>query len=300
MVIKKDSQITVNPSALLTQFLERLWLEEGKSAHSQAAYRSDIQLFFRWMEPAELQLASITSSDIQSFFAHCLTEGRTPRTIARYRCAFRKFFGWLVRERHLSRNPIEGIEAPKIGQPLPHSLSETQVEALLQAPNTATPIGLRDKTMLEILYACGLRVSELVGLQTHQINLKQGVIRILGKGKKERLVPLGEHAIQYLMQYLNNKTDVSAILFPGREGQAMTRQTFWYRIKHYANVAGITAPLSPHTLRHAFATHLLNHGADLRVIQLLLGHSQISTTQIYTYVAKERLKTLHEKHHVRG
>ncbi|MFI4956106.1 MAG: site-specific tyrosine recombinase XerD [Gammaproteobacteria bacterium] len=285
---------------LLTDFLNRLWLEEGKSPHSQSAYRSDILQFFKWLEVSGIAFQAVTQNEIQRFFAHCLESARTPRTLARYRCALRKFYGWLVREGHMAQNPMEGVEAPKIGQPLPHSLSEAQVEDLLLAPDVSTPIGLRDKTMLEILYACGLRVSELVGIQTHQINLKQGVIRIVGKGRKERLVPLGEHASAWISRYLDAKTVTGNIMFPGREGEAMTRQTFWYRIKHYALVAGITAPLSPHTLRHAFATHLLNHGADLRVIQLLLGHSQISTTQIYTYVAKERLKALHEKHHARG
>ncbi len=288
------------PESLMNTFLERLWLEEGKSSHSQAAYKSDLLQFFRWLDALAISFDNVSSSDIQRFFAHCLDSGKTPRTLARYRCALRKFFTWLVRDHRLSDNPMEGIEAPKIGQPLPHSLSESQVEALLQAPDVNTPIGLRDKTMLELLYASGLRVTELVGLQAHQVNLKQGVVRIMGKGNKERLVPLGEHASQWLTRYLAEKREIGSVLFPGREGNAMTRQTFWHRIKYYAIVAGITAPLSPHTLRHAFATHLLNHGADLRVIQLLLGHSQISTTQIYTFVAKERLKSLHEKHHPRG
>lgn len=285
---------------LLNQFLERLWLEEGKSPHSQSAYRSDIQQFFRWLELSSITFGSITNSDIQRFFAHCLESAKTPRTLARYRSALRKFFTWLVREGHIIKSPMENLEAPKLGQPLPHSLSEAHVEALLQAPDITTPIGLRDKTMLEVLYACGLRVGELVSLQAHQVNLKQGVLRVLGKGRKERLVPLGEHATTWLIRYLDAKIATGHFLFPGRDNTAMTRQTFWYRIKHYARVADITVPLSPHTLRHAFATHLLNHGADLRVIQLLLGHSQISTTQIYTHIAKERLKSIHEKHHVRG
>lgn len=205
--------------SLLDDFLNRLWLEEGKSPHSQSAYRSDIIQFFRWLDEVGIAFQGVTQSDIQRFFAHCLETARTPRTLARYRCALRKFYGWLVREGHLPQNPIEGVEAPKIGQPLPHSLSEAQVEALLQAPDCSTPIGLRDKTMLEILYACGLRVGELVGLQTHQINLKQGVVRVLGKGRKERLVPLGEHACAWIARYLEAKAITGNVMFPGREGK---------------------------------------------------------------------------------
>lgn len=292
--------MTMPPHPLLNQFIERLWLEEGKSPHSQAAYRSDLQLFCRWLEDTSLTLLGATQSDIQRYFAHCLESSKTPRTLARYRCALRKFYAWLVRSGHLNNDPMEGIDAPKMGQPLPHSLSESHVEALLQAPNVNTPIGLRDKAMLEVLYASGLRVSELVGLQLHQLNMKQGIVRVMGKGRKERLVPLGEQATYWLDRFLEGKKTSGHIVFCAREEKPMTRQTFWHRIKHYAMVAGITVPLSPHTLRHAFATHLLNHGADLRVIQLLLGHSQISTTQIYTHIAKERLKTMHEKHHIRG
>ena len=206
----------------------------------------------------------------------------------------------------MKHDPSARIEAPKIGRQLPKSLTETEVEALLNAPDTDTPLGLRDRTMLEILYASGLRVSELISLQTGQVNLRQGVVRVLGKGSKERLVPLGEESIDWLSRYQHSARiellgkNISDALFPTKRGDVMSRQAFWYLVKRYAVVAGINKTISPHMLRHAFATHLLNHGADLRVVQMLLGHSDISTTQIYTHIAQERLKNLHAVHHPRG
>jgi integrase/recombinase XerD len=220
--------------------------------------------------------------------------------------SMRRFYRYLIREGQLREDPSVRIDTPRIGRPLPDSLSEAEVETLLDAPDESDTLGIRDRAMLELLYACGLRVSELVSMTTDQANLTQGVVRLIGKGNKERLVPLGEEAIDWLQYYLDESRPdlaadaVSKQLFITRRGKGMTRQAFWYRIRHYAVKSGINKPLSPHTLRHAFATHLLNHGADLRVVQMLLGHSDLSTTQIYNHVARERLKDLHSKHHPRG
>ena len=233
--------------------------------------------------------------------------GKSARTAARRLSAYRRFFGFLCREKDISVNPALRISAPRTGVSLPKSLSERDVEALLEAPDVSTPRGLRDRCMLEVLYATGLRVSELVSLGITQVNTRQGVVRVFGKGNKERLVPLGEEALDWLGRYLTvarpellSGNGVSESLFASNRGTALTRQAFWYAIKKYAALAEITVPISPHTLRHAFATHLLNHGADLRVVQMLLGHSDISTTQIYTHVARQRLKDLHTTHHPRG
>jgi integrase/recombinase XerD len=233
-------------------------------------------------------------------------QGKTARTMARHLSSLRRLYSYLVREGIMKHDPSVRVEAPNIGRQLPKSLTETEVEALLEAPNTGTSLGLRDRTMLEILYASGLRVSELISLQLKQVNLRQGVVRVLGKGSKERLVPLGEEAIEWLTRYQQSARiellgqKISDALFPTKRGDAMSRQAFWYLIKRYAVIANINKTISPHMLRHAFATHLLNHGADLRVVQMLLGHSDISTTQIYTHIARERLKDLHAEHHPRG
>ena len=235
-----------------------------------------------------------------------LQQGYQARSTARLLSALRTFYRYLLRERLIHEDPTLQVELPQLGKPLPKSLSEAEVEALLAAPDIAEPLGLRDRAMLEVLYACGLRVSELVALSLEQINLRQGVLRVLGKGSKERLVPLGEEALIWLQRYQAEARGLllagrpSSVLFPSQRGEQMTRQTFWHRIKLHARHADILKPLSPHTLRHAFATHLLNHGADLRVVQLLLGHSDLSTTQIYTHVAKARLQALHAAHHPRG
>ncbi|MDH3934829.1 MAG: site-specific tyrosine recombinase XerD, partial [Gammaproteobacteria bacterium] len=244
--------------------------------------------------------------DLLAYRSERVTDGARPRTTARLVSSMRRYYRFLIREGSLQEDPSVRIETPRIGRPLPDTLSESEVEALLDAPETADPLGLRDRAMLELLYACGLRVSELVGLTSDQVNLTQGVVRLMGKGNKERLVPLGEEAVDWLQRYIDEgraelASDSSARqLFITRRGAGMTRQAFWYRIRHYAVISGINKHLSPHTLRHAFATHLLNHGADLRVVQMLLGHSDLSTTQIYTHVARERLKELHAQHHPRG
>ena len=244
--------------------------------------------------------------DLLAYLAAQSTGGNKPRSSARQLSCFRQFYQYCLRQGLLKQDPCSRIEAPKLGRPLPKSLTESEVTRLLEAPSVGDAEGFRDRVMLEVLYATGLRVSELVGLQLAQINLNQGVIRIVGKGNKERLVPLGEEAIDWLQKFLRGGRQAllgeqrSGALFPTRRGDGMTRQAFWYRIKKHAQAAGIVKTLSPHTLRHAFATHLLDHGADLRVVQMLLGHSDLSTTQIYTHVARERLRDLHAKHHPRG
>ena len=252
-----------------------------------------------WMEKG-------LSQNTQRYLAHRFAEGVAARSTARQLSCLRGFYRYLLRENRVQVDPTALVDNPKLGRPLPKSLSESDVEALLAAPDTDTPLGLRDRTMLEVLYATGLRVSELVGLRLHQVNTRQGVVRVFGKGSKERMVPLGDEALSWLDRYVKDsrpmllKAVQSDVLFPSTRAQEMTRQTFWYRLKLHVQQAGIDKPLSPHTLRHAFATHLLNHGADLRVVQLLLGHSDLSTTQIYTHVASSRMKSLHEEHHPRG
>ena len=243
---------------------------------------------------------------MQAYLAECVHRGARPRSTARLLSSLRRFYQYLLREGMITDDPTAQIESPKLGRPLPKSLTEEQVEKLLQAPDAETALGLRDRAMLETLYATGLRVSELVGLTLQQANLQAGVVKVIGKGDKERLVPLGEEAVEWLQRYLNEERSkllhgqTSDALFPTARGAAMTRQAFWHNLKRYTHLAGIETHLSPHTLRHAFATHLLNHGADLRVVQMLLGHVDLSTTQIYTQVARERLKQLHAQHHPRG
>jgi integrase/recombinase XerD len=245
-------------------------------------------------------------AELLDFLADGLRTGRSARSAARMLSCLRSFYRYQLRTGRISADPTLQVDSPRLGRPLPKSLSEGDVDALLRAPDTATPLGLRDRAMIELLYACGLRVSELVNLEIGALNLSQGVVRVMGKGSRERLVPVGDEAVSWLSSYLREARPrlvadgASAALFPGRDGAPLTRQAFWYRLKHHALEAGIHKPLSPHTLRHAFATHLLNHGADLRVVQMLLGHSDLSTTQIYTHVARERLKQLHAAHHPRG
>ncbi len=303
---------TIAPEApgedpLLQRFLDALWMERGLSDHTLSAYRRDLQGVAQWLHAQHrLSLEQATRPQLLEYLQTRVAAGAKPRTTARLLSSVRRFYRYLVREQLLSQDPSARIDSPKLGRGLPKALTEAEVEALLRAPVTADVLGLRDRAMLELLYACGLRVSELVALQLQQVNLQQGVVRIMGKGSKERLVPLGEEAVSWLERYLLTarpelvKGGGSAALFSTRRGAAMTRQAFWYLIKRYARQAGISSHLSPHTLRHAFATHLLNHGADLRVVQMLLGHSNLSTTQIYTHVARERLKTLHAAHHPRG
>ena len=290
----------------IDRFLAAVWMERGLSPNTLAAYRADLSALERWLEQHELDLLSASRADVLSFMAARIQGGSRPRSTARQLSSFRRFYRHLVREGTLREDPTALIDMPKVGRSLPRSLTEEEVEALLGAPTVSDPLGHRDRTMLEVLYATGLRVSELVSLKLSSVNLGQGVLRIVGKGDRERLIPLGEEAVQWVQQFLlgprveillERQTDY---LFPTRRGDRMTRQAFWHIIKRHARSAGIQKDLSPHTLRHAFATHLLNHGADLRVVQMLLGHSDLSTTQIYTHVARERLKDLHSRHHPRG
>jgi integrase/recombinase XerD len=293
--------------ALIERFADALWMERGLSTNTLASYQSDLRHCARWLAAeAGVALLQVRRDQLLGYLAAAVDQGVRPRTSARRLSTLRQFFQWALRETLLDSDPTAQIEAPRLGRPLPKSLSEAEVEALLDAPALDTAEGLRDRAMLEVLYATGLRVSELVTLQPDQLGLSQGLVRVIGKGGKERLVPLGDEAIRWLQRFIAEARgellagQPSEALFPTRRGGAMTRQAFWYRIKKHAQTAGIRQSLSPHTLRHAFATHLVNHGADLRVVQLLLGHSSLSTTQIYTHVARERLQTLHARHHPRG
>lgn len=291
---------------LIDEYLDSLWLEKGLSQHSRVAYRSDLEQLHHWLQDSGVSLEHAGREVLLDHLSWRLQAGYQARSTARFLSALRGFYRYLLRQGRITEDPTLQVAMPKIGRPLPRSLSEADVEALLAAPDIAEPLGLRDRCMLEVLYACGLRVTELVSLTLEQLNPRQGVLRVFGKGSKERLVPLGEEALLWLERYLQEgrplllKGAPSDVLFPSLRGEQMTRQTFWHRIKLHARAAMIQAPLSPHTLRHAFATHLLNHGADLRVVQMLLGHSDLSTTQIYTHVAKARLQALHAQHHPRG
>lgn len=295
-----------DPSELLDLFLDAAWAERGLSRNTLRSYRYDLTQFADHQRQAGRSLAAASREDLLHFLAAQLQAGRSPRTLSRYLSSFRQFYRWLVREGRIDRDPTALIESPKLGRGLPKALGEQQVTGLLQAPDVATPVGLRDRTMLEMMYASGLRVSELIGLDLANVNLNQGVLRIRGKGGKERLVPTGEEALDWLRRYLREARPVllggreCPLLFVTARREGMTRQAFWYAIRRHARAAGISQPVSPHMLRHSFATHLLNHGADLRVVQLLLGHSDLSTTQIYTHIAREGLKQLHSRHHPRG
>jgi len=290
----------------IDRFLDAVWMERGLSPNTLAAYRADLTALERWLDVREQSLMTAQRGDVLAFMASRVQGGARPRSTARQLSSFRRFYRYQLREGHLREDPTAQIAMPKVGRSLPRSLTEEEVEALLAAPAVSDPLGHRDRTMLEVLYATGLRVSELVNLKLIQVNLNQGVLKIVGKGNRERMIPLGEEAVQWIQQFLQGprveillerQTD---FLFPTRRGDRMTRQAFWHIIKRYARKAGVSKDLSPHTLRHAFATHLLNHGADLRVVQMLLGHSDLSTTQIYTHVARARLQDLHAKHHPRG
>lgn len=285
-------------------FLDALWMERGLSDNTLQAYRGDLGRFANWLGRQGRSLPETETTDVLQYLG--TRSGASVRTTARRLSTLRRFFQYMVREGRMPYDPTAAVEAPRLGRSLPRSLTEEEVEALLQIPDPEAVIGLRDRAMLEVLYATGLRVSELVGLHLDQVNLRQGVVRVIGKGNKERLVPLGEEAVAWLSRYLRGarsklfRGPPDATLFPSGRGRPLTRQAFWHAVKRYAGRAGIDKPISPHVLRHAFATHLLNHGADLRVVQMLLGHSDISTTQIYTHVARERLKKLHAEHHPRG
>lgn len=305
-----DRGVSLDDMALIDRYIDAVWMERGLSKHSLAAYASDLRSVAKYLAACGKHLLSADHADLVGQLAQLAIARRSPRSQARLVSSLRGFYRYCVREGITSTDPALRLEPPKLGRPLPKTLSEAQVDDLLAAPDLSIAIEQRDKAMMELLYASGLRVSELVGLEMPAINLRQGVVRVLGKGGKERLVPLGEQAAFYLEAFYsdgrkrlldNNGVDKAcAVVFPSRRGQMMTRQAFWYRIKHYANRIELNVPLSPHGLRHAFATHLLNHGADLRVVQVLLGHSDLSTTQIYTHVARQRLQDLHSKHHPRA
>ena len=299
------NELTDDHGRLIDSWLDQQWLEKGLSEHSLESYRRDIRQLAVWLQGQQGALLQCERYQLLEFLAARHQQGVGARSVARQLSAVKSFYRWLKREGRIEEDPALLIERPKTGRPLPKTLTEADVEALLAAPDVSTPLGLRDRAMLELIYATGLRVTELVTLTQSQINPRQGLVRVIGKGDKERLVPLGEESLHWLARYLREVRplllgDNQELLFPSRRGTCMTRQTFWHRIKQMAMVAGVEKKLSPHTLRHAFATHLLNHGADLRVVQLLLGHSDLSTTQIYTHVAQQRLQDLYQKHHPRS
>lgn len=296
---------------IIEQFIDVIWMERGLSENTLSAYRTDLKNLAWWLSGKSKKtnsdkLINTDRKTLVSYLSELESREISARSRARLLSSLRRFYAYLLREKKIEVDPVALIDAPKLGRSLPKTLTEEDVESLLMAPDTSTLLGLRDRVLFEVLYATGLRVSELVELLLNQVNLQQGVLRVSGKGNKERLVPLGEEAVAWVEKYLSNtradllKGQVTDALFVTKRGAAMTRQAFWYLIKRYAVQANIESTISPHTLRHAFATHLLNHGADLRVVQMLLGHSDLSTTQIYTHVAKARLKSLHSQHHPRG
>jgi len=304
--VVSEAKASNSTEAVIDKFLDAIWMERGLSANTLGAYRADLVSLRRWLAERDISLIYATRSDLLAFIAWRTEQGAKPRSTARQLSSFRRFYRFLLREGVIQDDPTIKIDMPRIGRSLPQSLTEGEVEALLAAPDVSDPLGHRDRTMLEVLYATGLRVSELINLKQSEINLSQGVLRIAGKGDRERLIPLGDEAQNWIREFiagprgeilLERQTDY---LFPTRRGERMTRQAFWHIIKRYSKVAEISSKMSPHTLRHAFATHLLNNGADLRVVQMLLGHSDLSTTQIYTHVARARMKEMHSEHHPRG
>jgi len=295
----------VSNESTIDGFIDSIWLESGLSQHTLSAYRSDLRAYAKWLGPRRTLLKA-TRADFLNYISRLAHLKRQPRSTSRVISSTRRFYHYCLREGLIKIDPTADVSAPKIGRDLPKSISEKDVERLLTAPDTATDLGLRDRAMFETLYATGLRVSELVSLTMHQLDLAGGVVRVIGKGDKERLVPLGEEAVNWLSDYVKNSRGSllngkqTNDVFVTTRGSGMTRQAFWQIIKRYALKADIDSGLSPHTLRHAFATHLLNHGADLRTVQLLLGHANLSTTEIYTHVAQTRLSQLHAQHHPRG
>ncbi|MCF7363066.1 site-specific tyrosine recombinase XerD [Vibrio diazotrophicus] len=301
------SELFLPDQGIMDQFLDTLWLERGLSENTVVSYRNDLTKLLGWMNKNNYRLNYISLSGLQEYQTWLIDQDYKQTSRARMLSAIRRLFQYLHREKIRSDDPTALMVSPKLPKRLPKDLTEEQVEALLNAQDLNDPVELRDKAMLELLYATGLRVTELVSLTTENISLRQGVVRVIGKGGKERLVPMGENAIEWIETFFHQGRSellgqqTSDVVFPSKRSQQMTRQTFWHRIKHYAVIAGIDVEkLSPHVLRHAFATHLLNHGADLRVVQMLLGHSDLSTTQIYTHVATERLKQIHSEHHPRA
>ena len=311
MILPLSSEIDENSAATATinhidRFLDNIWMEQGLSKNTLNAYRNDLKQLNKWCLTKSLDILNVSRADIQDYLAERVENKASPHSTARQISCYRRFYRFYVREGQLQTDPTEQITRPKLTRGIPVSLSEKDVESLLAAPKITDPLGVRDKAMLELLYATGLRVTELIELSLSQINLNQGVVRVVGKGDKERLVPMGEIAQKWLTQHIDSSRleildgRVTDYIFPTRRSDCMTRQSFWHIIKRYAKQAEIGTKLSPHTLRHAFASHMLNHGADLRVVQMLLGHSDLSTTQIYTHVAKERLSKLHATHHPRA
>jgi integrase/recombinase XerD len=294
----------------IEDFVEAMWLEKGLSENTLSAYRSDLTKFAGYLAlqsdaGKSVQLLDFDQDDLHQYLATRYDGGLSERSTSRFLSSLRSLCQYMLRQKIRTDDPVSLLQNPKLPQSLPKTLTESEVIDLLNAPKTDDPIQLRDKAMLEVLYATGLRVTELVSLRLDQLSIQQGVVRVIGKGNKERLVPLGEDAVDWVATFLKQGRGAllkseSDIVFPSKRGVAMTRQTFWHRIKLYSRIANIQTDLSPHTLRHAFATHLLNHGADLRVVQMLLGHSDLSTTQIYTHVATERLQKLVAEHHPRG
>jgi integrase/recombinase XerD len=298
--------MTQSNQKLLDLFLDSIWAERGLSQNTLQSYRYDLLQLSQHLQKNDLPLLSASRENLLHFLATQVQSGRSPRSLSRYLSVFRQFYQWLLREGRIQQDPSALIESPRLGRGLPRALSEQQVVDLLEAPDVETALGLRDRTMLEMMYAAGLRVSELVNLELVSLGINQGIVRVMGKGGKERLVPLGEEALAWLQRYLEHSrpglvrgAECPQVFVTNRK-KGMTRQALWHAIRRYAAIAGISQPVSPHMLRHSFATHLLNHGADLRVVQLLLGHSDLSTTQIYTHIAREGLKQLHSKHHPRG
>jgi integrase/recombinase XerD len=291
--------------ATIDCFIDALWLEEGLARNTLAAYRRDLALYAGWLGERDLTLAASGETDLNAYFAARHAQSKAT-TANRRLTVFKRYFRWALRERLISADPTLRLQSARQPLRVPKTLTEAQVEALLAAPDVETPLGLRDRTMLELIYASGLRVSELVALKTFNVGMNEGVLRVLGKGGKERLVPFGDVARDWITRYLADGRPAilngqqTQDLFVTARGEGMTRAMFWVIVKKHARTADITSPLSPHTLRHAFATHLINHGADLRAVQMLLGHADISTTTIYTHVARERLKQIHAQHHPRG
>lgn len=305
----KPGNPLLDDGLILSAFIDALWLERGFSQNTLEAYRADLKQFGKWLavQAKPMRFWDVSRNDVLQYLTFRTENGITAKTNARLLSCFRTFYRYLVREALCAVNPVLNIDSPRLGRSIPKDLSEEDVEALLKAPNTDNTLELRDRALLEMLYACGLRVSELIHLKVSSVSLQQCVIRVVGKGNRERMIPFGAEAALWLQKYLSiarpqllGQTNSSDFLFLTHRGSAMTRQAFWHRIKQYARRVGICKVLSPHTLRHAFATHLVNHGADLRSVQMLLGHASISTTQIYTHVANTRLKMLHAKHHPRG
>jgi integrase/recombinase XerD len=304
----RDASHNPTNDPLIDEFADSLWLSDGLSRNTIDSYRRDLVQLDHWLvKTRRPTLEQLDATDLQAYLAHRIgVDHASPRTTARLTSTLKRFYQYLLRDKRVTIDPTAALESPKLPRSLPKSLSEADVEALLNAPDDNTPLGLRDRAMLETLYAAGLRVTELVSLPIAQLSVVNQVVRVIGKGNKERLVPLGEEAANWLQRYIAEARSVlldgrtSDALFVTTRGTSMSRQMFWNLIKRYAIDAGVRADISPHVLRHAFATHLVNHGADLRVVQLLLGHADITTTQIYTHVARERLKAIHKQHHPRG